>query len=189
MRRLVVIAVAVLVLVVAVGAVSAARTDTTRGDEVPGTNCPTETSNQLAAQTVPTASLVPCVSFLGGRWSITSESYTDDGTTISMMMEDAPDIQWSVELAPSCDINQLTPRGESDGASLFEHEDQSGSSFEREQRLVFDGGCVTSTIDMPERFDRRLVLEDVDEALMFVDRRALDAQVRDQTSGNLSLDP
>lgn len=189
MKRLATMAVVVLVVVLAVGAVSASRGDRSQANLVAGTNCPAETANLLAAQSVPSASLVPCVALFGGRWSVETETYTDDGTSVSMIGEDAPDIRWKVELDASCDSSGLSAQGASGDATTFENSAETGSTFEREQMLVFEGGCVTSTLKTPLRFDRGIVLEDVDAALVLVERAALDAEVREQTDGKLGLDP
>jgi hypothetical protein len=184
-------AVLVLVVVVVVGVYSATRSDTSQADTVGDTICPTNTSNQIAAQSVPSASLVPCVSLFGGRWTVTAETFSDDGTTFSMVGEDASDVSWKVELAASCDDSPTTPVSGTtqQGASVAERETQSDTTFERVQHLTFPGGCVTSDVTMPLRYDRALVLGDVDDALVLVTRADLNAQVRAQTDGKLGLDP
>ncbi len=52
------------------------QNDTSEANVVPGTVCPTNTVNDLVAQSVPSASLVPCVSLFGGRWSVDGEDFT-----------------------------------------------------------------------------------------------------------------
>ena len=189
MRRVVVGAVAVLALVAAVGLYSATRSDTSQANTVGDTVCPTDTSNQTAAQTVPSASLVPCVALFGGRWSVTSETFTDDGTTVSMVGDDAADVTWKVQLAQSCDVGSARENGRRDGATVHQRESQTSSSYTRLQYLVFDGGCVVSDLVMPLRYDRALISDDVDAALVLVPRAALNAEVEEQTDGNLRLDP
>jgi hypothetical protein len=188
-RRLVAVASVVLAAVVVIGLISASQSDTSAANTVPGTVCPTDTSNQLAAQSVPTASLVPCVALLDGLWAVTSEDYTDDGTKVSMTGEDAPDVKWKLTLDPTCDTSGLTPSGVADGAAVSSGEQQSGSKYERTEAMVFDGGCVTSTLTMPTKFDRGLVLGAADGSLLLVPRSALDDEVREQSDGKLSLEP
>jgi hypothetical protein len=189
MRKVVVGAVLVLVVVVLVGLVSATQQDTTEARTVPGTVCPTSTVNQLVAQTVPTATLVPCVSLFGGRWSVDGEGYSSDGTSVSMTGRNAQTVTWKVELHVTCDVASMSPAGARDGAVVTQIEDTTASTYTRTQALVFEGGCVTSTLVAPTAFDRALVVEDVDAALVLVPRAALDAQVRLQTDGDLGLDP
>ena len=55
------LAVIVLLAVAVIGAISAMQNDTSGADVVPGTACPTNSVNDLVAQSVPSASLVPCV--------------------------------------------------------------------------------------------------------------------------------
>lgn len=189
MRRVLIGAVVVLVVVAVVGGVSASRSDTSQANTVPGTLCPTATVNQLVAQTVPTASLVPCVSAFGGRWSIDGEDYTSHGTSVSMTGRDSADVTWKITLNPTCATDGLTPSGEQQGAEVWQSDAQTDSTFTRTQALTFEGGCVTSKVSFPVRFDRALVLGDVDAALQLVPRAALNDQVIEQSDGALQLDP
>jgi hypothetical protein len=188
-RKLIVVAVVVLVGVAVIGAYSAMQTDTSEANVVPGTVCPTNTVNDLVAQSVPSASLVPCVSMFGGRWSVDGEDFTSDGTTVSMTGRNSAEVTWTVSLAESCDSASMASTGESDGAQVAQAETQTDSSYTRTQVLTFDGGCVTSTVVIPSQFDRGLVIADVDGALVLVPRSALNDQVRAATDGRLGLDP
>ena len=73
------LAVLVLVAVAVIGVISAMQSDTSEANVVPGTTCPTNSVNDLVAQSVPSASLVPCVALFGGRWSVDGEDFTSDG--------------------------------------------------------------------------------------------------------------
>jgi hypothetical protein len=189
MRKLVALAVVVLVAVAVVGAFSAAHVDTSEANLVPGTMCPTNTVNELVAQSVPSASLVPCVSLFGGRWSVDGEDYTSDGSKVSMTGHNSVEVKWTMTFDETCDTASMTPVGESEGAAVLQSEVQTGSTYTRTQALTFDGGCVTSTVVIPSQFDRSLVIADVDAVMVLVPRSALDAQVRAQTDGKLGLDP
>jgi len=190
MRRVVVSAVVVLVVVVAIGWFSASRSDTSQAGTVPGTLCPTRTVNQLVAQSVPSASFVPCVSAFGARWSVDGEDYSSSGTSVSMTGHDAADVTWKVTLHTTCDTTGLTPTGDDDqGVEVWRSEQQTDSTVTRDDALVFEGGCVTSDVSFPVRYDRSRVFGDVDAALQLVPRAALDDQVVAQTDGSLSLDP
>lgn len=182
-------AVLVLAVVVAVGLASAMQQDTTAARTVPGTVCPTSTVNQLVAQTVPTATLVPCVALFGERWSVDGEGYSSDGTSVSMTGRNAQSVTWKVELHATCDFTSMTPAGAHGDIPIVQTESTTSSTYTRTQGLAFDGGCVTSTLVVPDAFDRTLVVDDADAALVLVPRSALDAQVRAQTDGQLGLDP
>jgi hypothetical protein len=189
-RRLIIGAVVVILVVAVIGGVSASRSDTSQANTVPGTLCPTSTVNQLVAQTVPTASLVPCASAFGARWSVDGEDYTSDGTSISMTGHDAAEVTWKVTLRSSCDTAGLTQEpDEEHGAAVWRSDVQTDSTFTRTEAFTFDGGCVTSTVSFPVRFDRALVLGDVDAALQLVPRSALNDQVIEHSDGALQLDP
>lgn len=189
MRKLVVTAVLVLVVVAILGVVSAMQDDTSEARTVPGTACPTSTVNQLVAQTVPTASIVPCVALFGGRWSVDGEDYTSSGTSVSMTGRHAADVTWKVTLHESCDTSGMADLGARDDTDVQQSETTTASSYTRAQAFTFVGGCVTSTVVVPNEFDRALVLEDVDEALLLVPRALLDAQVRARSDGRFGLDP
>jgi hypothetical protein len=164
------IAAAVVVLVVAaiVGVVAARSSETTLADTVPGTECPSDSRNLIAAQSVPSATMVPCISLLSSRWSVTSESYTDDGTKLNLTIEEAPDVHWTVTFDEQCSTN---------------------GSGDVERVLEFDGGCVVSMVTVPDRYNRDLIIDDMLEQLQLVERRALNDEVRDGTDGELQLDP
>ena len=190
MRKVTALAVIVLLAVAVIGAISAMQNDTSEANVVPGTACPTNSVNDLVAQSVPSASLVPCVALFGARWSVDGEDFTSHGTKVSMTGHDSSaDVTWKVTFDESCDTSGMTPAGDTDGAAVSQSEESSGSSTTRTQALVFDGGCVTSKVVIPSRFDHDLVIADVDAALVLVPRSALNAQVRAQTDGRLQLDP
>ncbi len=189
MRKVAIAAVLLLVVVGVVGAYSAMQNDTSEANVVPGTVCPSDTVNDLVAQSVPSASLVPCVSLFGGRWSVDGENYTSHGTTVSMTGHDSADVTWKVAFDESCDTSGMTATGQSNGAALSQSEQTTDTSSTRTQALVFDGGCVISTVVIPSRFDHDLVVADVDAALVLVPRSALNAQVRAESDGKLGLDP
>lgn len=190
MRRIVAVAVVAIVVVVVVGALSASRSDTSQANTVPDTTCPSSTVNQLVAQSVPTASLVPCVAAFGTRWSIDGEDYTSHGTSLSMTGRDAEEVTWKVEVRESCDTTGLEPTGDdAQGAEVWRSDEQTSSTFTRDEVLTFEGGCVASDVSFPVRFDRALVLGDVDAVLQLVPRAALDQQVVQRSDGALTLDP
>jgi hypothetical protein len=105
---------------------------------------------------------------LGGRWSPTSESFTDDGTEVVLTIDEAPDVVWTVTFGASCSMEEVG---------------------EDHRVMEFEGGCVSSTVEIPTRYDRDLVVDDVDQLLLLVERSALDDEVREQTDGELQLDP
>jgi hypothetical protein len=188
-RRIIVIAVVVLLVVVVAGSLSALQDDTSQANVVTGTVCPTNTVNELVAQSVPSASLVPCVSLFGGRWSVDGEAYSSDGTTVSMSGQDSADVTWTVTLHESCDTAGMVPAGSAEGADMAQSASESGSTYTRDQAFTFEGGCVTSTLKVPSRYDRALIESDVDAALVLVSRSALNDQVAADTDGKLQLDP
>jgi hypothetical protein len=188
-RRLAIAAVMLLIVVALVGAYSAMQSDTSEANVVPGTVCPTNTVNDLVAQSVPSASLVPCVSLFGGRWSVVGEDYTSHGSTVSMTGHNSAEVTWKVAFDENCDTSEMTPAGQSNGATVSQSEHSTDTSSTRTQSFVFDGGCVTSTVLIPSQFDHDLVIADVDAALVLVPRSALNAQVRAATDGKLGLDP
>lgn len=189
MKRAVVAAIVVLVVVFGVGVFSATRRDIRQENVVADTVCPTDSSNTLAAQSVPTATFVPCVSLLDGGWSITSETFDDNGTTIAMTGTDAVDLRWDLDFAESCSTDGLTREGQSGQVTSYVREETSGSTHEREHVQVFDGGCVTSALEVPTKYDRTQVLDDVDATLLLIPRSDIDLEVREQTDGELGLDP
>lgn len=189
MKRAVVASIVVLVVVFGVGVYAATRGDIRQENVVADTICPTDSSNTLAAQSVPTATFVPCVSLLDSRWSMTSATFDDNGTTIKMTGTDSVDLHWDVVFADSCSTDDLTLDGHSGEVTSYSREETSQLAHEREHVQVFDGGCVTSTLEVPTKYDRARVLEDVDATLVLIPRADIDLEVREQTDGELGLDP
>jgi hypothetical protein len=167
-RVLLVVGIVVLAVVAIVGVVAARSSESTLAETVPGTACPSDSRNLIAAQSVPSATMVPCISQLSSRWTVTSESYTDDGTKLTLAIEEAPDVQWTVTFDEQCSTTEP-----SDDDRVFE----------------FEGGCVSSTVTVPPRYNRQLIIDDMLQQLELIDRGALDQEVRDQTDGELQLDP
>jgi hypothetical protein len=129
------------------------------------------------------------VSRFEAEWSVTSETFDDDETTLSMGGDETSAVTWRVTFSASCDSTDATDAGDRHGAALAERESQTDTTYQRVQYLTFDGGCVTSDVSMPLRYDRALVLGAVDASLLLVDRSDLSLEVREQTDGRLGLDP
>jgi hypothetical protein len=157
-------------------------------EPVADTACYLGSSDILAAQTVPGASYVPCVSDLD-EFDLASSTYDSDRTRISF---DATrrDGSWTVELVDSCDTGHAEPAEHPlpSGVDLFVDED-SGDRFRQTRYFVFDGGCVVSKIDLPTPRTQTAVADEAEESLHLVPRTAIADRVDELTDGELSLDP
>ncbi len=128
----------------------------------------------LAAQAVPSATLVPCVDVLLTGWRF-SGSETINGTFRFWLDSDRAGLQAvEVSLVPACDVSnavEVTPGIDEAGTRRFEEPLSLEPAFSADRFYTFPGGCVT----VRYRFDvaeSTLVLE-ADQAIGFRPRRQL----------------
>jgi len=199
MRRAALAGLVVLLAIVLVLMVGAARRDqSVLGSTIEGTRCPTSTHNLLVAQSVQSASYIPCLTELSTEWSSSAQDVSSSGTTESWSLTEASGVTWTVVLGPSCDPGSAAPPTEpvqavgSDATPtirVLEAISDDGAVFERVQYFVFDGGCVTSTIRVPTKYDRQLVVATADDSLALVPRTTLNRERYDASGGRFGLDP
>jgi hypothetical protein len=128
----------------------------------------------LAAQAVPSATLLPCLDVLLTGWDF-GGSQIVDGSFRFWLGSDRAGIQAvEVELLPECDVTgaiEVVPSPDEAGTRRFEKPLSLGPSFAADRYYVFPGGCV----EVEYRFgsdDSTLVLQ-ADQAISFRPRRDL----------------
>jgi tRNA A-37 threonylcarbamoyl transferase component Bud32 len=122
----------------------------------------------LMAQSVPSASLVPCLQVLPVGWSVAEVAVNNGRSLITLNHDRAGKAAMVVELTASCD--RTAP----------------GSSATRAH--VFPGGCVTVRISAPAASGQQLTSE-TSSAIGFVPRDALREALDERSDGRLQLDP
>jgi tRNA A-37 threonylcarbamoyl transferase component Bud32/membrane-associated phospholipid phosphatase len=143
----------------------------------------------LMAQSVPSASLVPCVRAVPPGWTIADVTANDGRSTITFNHDRAGDDSLKVRLAATCDSAGANERpSRTPGVRRSERSDAATDAFSATWYDQFAGGCVTyrlrSTKDLGGAF-----AGDVDEMLTFTSRDTLSQALQERSSGRLELDP
>ncbi len=166
MRAVVRAFVPALVLALAVTTTSCAG----RSDTMP--SCETTSRLALVAQSVPSASYVPCIAELPTGWSFDEAEVNDDGTTI-WLESDRADRPIIVTLRPSCEIGDATPIEPSEeGTRTYQRVDSIDPRYAGAFIDVFPGGCVESRYDF-ERGPHVALITDLQRAIDVASRRQL----------------
>jgi tRNA A-37 threonylcarbamoyl transferase component Bud32 len=153
-------------------------------EEVPGSaDCGTNDVMILMAQSVPSATSVPCVASLPAGWSPGTIQVEHGRSTFGLNSDQAGEraVVVSLHRPGDCSVPNATevPSDES-RMRRFERPDRLPPDLRTVRLYRFAGGCVTYTVefDGPETAS---LLFDIDTALAFQDRAALVRKVRAQS--------
>lgn len=140
----------------------------------------------LVAQSVPTATKIPCISSYPAGWHFASLSVRNGETRFTLDSDRAGISAVRVSLLPRCDVEGATEiASDEPGTRRFERIISVVNDFKAVRSYAFDGGCITYQFD----FDRqgRALVNEVSVAIGFIDRTAVDALVRQRSGGALNL--
>jgi membrane-associated phospholipid phosphatase len=129
----------------------------------------------LLAQSVPSASQVPCLRPLPAGWSVGQVTVNNGRAVINLNHDRAGSNALVVELTATCDaqgqrVDRQTPR------------------YEAVTVDPFPGGCVTTTASVPAA-NRAEVTRDLPTMLGYTSRQALQEALDERSGGRLRLDP
>jgi hypothetical protein len=127
----------------------------------------------LEAQSVPSATQLPCVAELPAGWSYDGFDIRNDVATFWLNNDRAGIHAVEVSLAASCDTAgavAVEPDADETGATVYQKPTSLPPGFTGARYLVFDGGCVTYTYTFGSGAAPALTLE-AQEALSLVGRR------------------
>jgi membrane-associated phospholipid phosphatase/tRNA A-37 threonylcarbamoyl transferase component Bud32 len=148
----------------------------------------------LQAQSVPSASLVPCVPSLPAGWRFVNfpeesrPSAARNGWSMFTLRKYEVG-SLVVRLSATCDTTGAVQRpSDQPGAQRFERTDQSGSGRAATWYTVFPGGCVTAQLDWTSAADPGIATE-ASSILDFTTRQALQQALEQRSGGRLHLDP
>lgn len=133
----------------------------------------------LEAQSVPTATRLPCIAELPIGWRFGGMSVNDRGTAMWFDHDRAGVRAVEVELTPACDVSsavEVPPGPDEVGMRVFQ-EPTSLDPFTGSRSLVFEGGCIVSRYRFAPGSDPALVIE-ADRALSTLARSTVVAEVR-----------
>jgi tRNA A-37 threonylcarbamoyl transferase component Bud32 len=143
----------------------------------------------LMAQSVPSASLLPCVQFLPVGWSVAEVAVNDGRSVLTLDHDRAGDGAMVVRLTAAC-----VPAGAVEGPSPtsgvrhWQRIESNAGGFTATWYDLFPGGCVTSrlhlTIDPNGEFAAQ-----APQVLGFTTRTALGEALSQRSGGRLELDP
>lgn len=167
----------VLVVVVAAGALAACSG---RAGDASEANCPVEEGELfiLMAQSVPSATLLPCIEELPAGWTYGGSDVRSGGARFWLDSDRGGFHAVEVSLAASCriagavDVTNSTTEG---GVRVYVHEFRL-HPFSANEYFVFPGGCVTYRFRFGSDAPATLVLE-ADEAVTFGLRTVLVEQI------------
>jgi tRNA A-37 threonylcarbamoyl transferase component Bud32/membrane-associated phospholipid phosphatase len=139
----------------------------------------------LMAQSVPTASLVPCVEILPAGWTLGDVFVGNERSRFTLTSDRGGVLV--AELTASCDLAgsaELT--SERPGARRYLRIERNAAGVAMTRTYTFPGGCVTQRLAAPEASRQQLAGES-SSALGFTTRDALAAALRRDSDGRLDL--
>jgi hypothetical protein len=144
----------------------------------------------LMAQSVPTATWIPCMrTALPLGWRFHHLDARDREARFWLDSDRDGDMAIEVRLTESCDTDGST-RIASDREDMLRYErvTRTTPDFRGERYYVFDGGCITFAFQLIGQ-ERGEALALATQAIGAVSRDELSGQVHDESGGRLSLDP
>ena len=156
------------------------------GTAAPDLTCRSTEVLILAAQSVPTASMVPCVQLLPAGWSYGPTDVRTGRTRFSLDSDRAGISAVRVTLVERCDTTGATeiPTDEL-GTRRFEKVEVVTPGFAGTRFYTFAGGCVTYQFRFQE--EGRVLVNEATVALTFVSREQLAQEVRTSSDGRHRL--
>lgn len=140
----------------------------------------------LLAQSVPTASKLPCISSYPAGWHFASMDVRNGRAEFTLDSDRAGISAVKVSLLPGCELEGATEiSSDEPGTRRFERILSVVGDFKAVRSYQFEGGCITYRFD----FDRqgRALVNEVSVAIGFMDRSGVDELVRARSGGELHL--
>jgi membrane-associated phospholipid phosphatase/tRNA A-37 threonylcarbamoyl transferase component Bud32 len=143
----------------------------------------------LMAQSVQSASLVPCMELMPVGWSVAKVAVNNGRSVVIVDHDRAGDRAVVVRLTASCDLagaEEVT--SEQPGARRYLRIDRNTAGFSATRSYVFPGGCITQRFSAPAASGQQLITE-TSSAIGFTTREALREALSRRSDGRLQLDP
>jgi hypothetical protein len=144
----------------------------------------------LMAQSVPTASWVPCIrTALPLGWDFHHLDVRDGLSRFSLNSDRDGQQAVEVRLERTCDTDDATEiLSDRPGMRRFERIRQISPTFDGERQYLFDGGCLSVVFQLDgDSPGEALAL--ASQTIGVMSRDDLRAQVREATGGRIELDP
>jgi hypothetical protein len=136
----------------------------------------------LEAQSVPTATQVPCIADLPIGWSFAGVEARNDETVFWLDHDRAGIHAVEVSVRASCDISsavEVPPSPDETDMRIYQQPTTLEPAFSGSRFQVFEGGCIEYRYSFSSNADPALVIE-ADQAVSTVPREDLVAAVADQ---------
>ena len=147
-------------------------------DTLPAPNCEGDGSGLIVAQSVPTASLVPCIQDLPTGWTVASVLVNEEHTVVTLDSDRVGDEAAVLRLEESCDTSGAVPAPtDQAGADQFDEIERLRPGLRAARYYVFPGGCAWWRFDFDAGTSATAAVA-VAEALVLVPRVDLDEAVR-----------
>ena len=154
---------------------------TSNQGSLPGCTRPDDSVFALIAQSVPTATQLPCLKELPVGWNLSDSVIRDGQTQLWLDSTIAGVHAVEVDLQASCDVSEaieVPPAPDEVGMTTYVHADLP-PAFAGARYLVFEGGCVIYRYRFTGDAPPTLALE-AEEALSFVPRVSVVREVDDE---------
>ena len=148
-------------------------------EAMPLSDCETGGSALLAAQSVPTAEYIPCLTQLPTGWESQSVRVDEDGMVTTLDSDRAGTSAARLHYAETCDIGDAVPMPSYlsfQGARRYDRVERLDPGFTEQRYYVFDGGCVWWEFDFNKGVSATLAVE-LGDRLVLVSRAELEEDV------------
>jgi hypothetical protein len=139
-------------------------------DAIPLPSCEQGDSALIAAQSVPTAQMLPCLTPLPLGWDVEAVDITQDGTTIRFDSDRAGHHAAKLVFAEMCDPTGAAQQpNDQEGVERFTLTERVEPALRAKSFHVFEGGCVTWSFDFDNDVPRS-ELSELDDTLVLLPR-------------------
>jgi tRNA A-37 threonylcarbamoyl transferase component Bud32 len=143
----------------------------------------------LLAQSVPSASLVPCLRSLPVGWMVGNVTVNDGRSVIPLNHDRAGTGALVVRLTAHCDPQEATQiTSNQPQVRRYQRIDRLTPRFEATHFDLFPGGCVTAQAAVPAA-NRAEITSDLPTILDYTTRQGLQQALDQRSGGRLRLDP
>ncbi len=143
----------------------------------------------LLAQSVPSATLLPCTNALPAGWTFQQMSARSGRATFWLDSDRDGERAVAVSLRADCDVQGATQiPSERSGTERFERVSRVGPGYVGDRYYTFSGGCIQYHFNL-RGSTRAEPLAHISQAVGFVNRDTLSRLVREDHDNRLSLDP
>jgi hypothetical protein len=143
----------------------------------------------LMAQSVPSASLIPCLQLVPVDWTVAKVAVNNGRSVITLDHDRGAKAAMVVRLTASCDLAGATEvTSEQPGARRYLRVDPNSTEFSATRAYTFPGGCVTHRFRAAGPSALRLS-DTASTEFGFISREELRRALSQRSHGRLELDP